>query len=117
MRSPDNSLITRSKLSRTSDRRRPSLRVTARWSSPAGVRVSTARHCSPPGDCRESTVLVDADWVQVHLYDPGVVLAEVDEDTTAYHKGHIKGAVKIDWKEDLQDPVRRDFVSRSGFEA
>jgi thiosulfate/3-mercaptopyruvate sulfurtransferase len=62
-------------------------------------------------------VLVDADWVQVHLHDPGVVLAEVDEDTTAYHKGHIKGAVKIDWKEDLQDPVRRDFVSRSGFEA
>jgi thiosulfate/3-mercaptopyruvate sulfurtransferase len=62
-------------------------------------------------------VLVDADWVQVHLDDPGVVLAEVDEDTTAYHKGHIKGAVKIDWKEDLQDPVRRDFVSRSGFEA
>ena len=62
-------------------------------------------------------VLVDADWVQAHLDDPGVVLAEVDEDTTAYHKGHIKGAVKIDWKEDLQDPVRRDFVGRDGFGA
>jgi thiosulfate/3-mercaptopyruvate sulfurtransferase len=61
-------------------------------------------------------VLVDADWVQAHLDDPGVVLAEVDEDTTAYHKGHIKGAVKIDWKEDLQDPVRRDFVGRAAFE-
>jgi thiosulfate/3-mercaptopyruvate sulfurtransferase len=46
-----------------------------------------------------------------------VVLAEVDEDTTAYHKGHIKGAVKLDWKEDLQDPVKRDFVDRAGFEA
>ena len=62
-------------------------------------------------------VLVDADWVQEHLDDPGVVLAEVDEDTTVYHKGHIKGAVKIDWKKDLQDPVKRDFVDRAGFGA
>ena len=62
-------------------------------------------------------VLVDAGGVQAHLGDPGVVLAEVDEDTTAYHKGHIKGAVKIDWKEDLQDSVRRDFVGRAAFEA
>jgi len=64
-----------------------------------------------------SEVLVDANWVQAHLDDPGVVLAEVDEDTTAYDKGHIKGAVKLDWKEDLQDPVKRDFVDRAGFEA
>ncbi len=62
-------------------------------------------------------VLVDADWVQAHLDDPGVVLVEVDEDTTAYDKDHIKGAVKLDWKKDLQDPVRRDFVDRAGFEA
>ena len=64
-----------------------------------------------------SDVLVDADWVQAHLDDPGVVLVEVDEDTTAYDKGHIRGAVKLDWKQDLQDPVRRDFVDRAGFEA
>jgi thiosulfate/3-mercaptopyruvate sulfurtransferase len=64
-----------------------------------------------------SEVLVDADWVQAHLDEPGVVLAEVDEDTTAYDKGHIKGAVKLDWKQDLQDPVKRDFVDRAGFEA
>jgi len=63
-----------------------------------------------------SDVLVDADWVQAHLDDPGLVLVEVDEDTTAYDKGHIKGAVKIDWKKDLQDPVRRDFIDRAGFE-
>jgi thiosulfate/3-mercaptopyruvate sulfurtransferase len=63
-----------------------------------------------------SDVLVDADWVQAHLGDPGIVLVEVDEDTSAYGKGHIKGAVKIDWKKDLQDPVRRDFVDRAGFE-
>ena len=62
-------------------------------------------------------VLVDAGWVQAHLADPGVVLVEVDEDTTAYDKGHIQGAVKLDWKKDLQDPVKRDFVDRAGFEA
>jgi len=64
-----------------------------------------------------SDVLVDADWVQEHLGDPGVVLVEVDEDTTAYDKGHIDGAVKLDWKKDLQDPVKRDFLGRAGFEA
>ena len=63
-----------------------------------------------------SDVLVDADWVEAHRDDPGVVLVEVDEDTSAYDKGHIRGAVKIDWKQDLQDPVRRDFVDREGFE-
>jgi len=63
-----------------------------------------------------SDVLVDADWVEAHLDDPGVVLVEVDEDTTAYDKGHIRNAVKLDWKKDLQDPVRRDFVDRRGFE-
>jgi thiosulfate/3-mercaptopyruvate sulfurtransferase len=63
-----------------------------------------------------SDVLVDADWVESHLDDPGVVLVEVDEDTTAYDKGHIRNAVKLDWKKDLQDPVRRDFVDRRGFE-
>jgi thiosulfate/3-mercaptopyruvate sulfurtransferase len=61
-------------------------------------------------------VLVDADWVEAHLSDPKVVLVEVDEDVSAYDKGHIKGAVKLDWKQDLQDPVRRDFVDRTGFE-
>ncbi|GAA0975299.1 MULTISPECIES: sulfurtransferase [Nocardiopsidaceae] len=63
-----------------------------------------------------SDVLVDADWVEAHLDDDNVVLVEVDEDTSAYDKGHIRGAVKIDWKTDLQDPVRRDFVDRTGFE-
>ncbi|MGI8769372.1 MAG: sulfurtransferase [Propionibacteriaceae bacterium] len=62
------------------------------------------------------TVLVDADWVAEHASDDQVVLVEVDEDTTAYDGGHIAGAVKLDWKTDLQDPVRRDFVSREQFE-
>jgi thiosulfate/3-mercaptopyruvate sulfurtransferase len=63
-----------------------------------------------------SDVLVDADWVEQHLGDDGVVLVEVDEDTSAYDKGHIANAVKVDWKKDLQDPVRRDFVDKHGFE-
>jgi thiosulfate/3-mercaptopyruvate sulfurtransferase len=61
-------------------------------------------------------VLVDAAWVEERIDDPKVVLVEVDEDTSAYDKGHIRGAVKIDWKQDLQDPVRRDFVNRQQFE-
>src|ERR1035437_4125367 len=64
-----------------------------------------------------SDVLVDAGWVEAHHGDAGVVLVEVDEDTSAYGKGHIPDAVKIDWKTDLQDPVRRDFVDKAGFEA
>ena len=62
-------------------------------------------------------VLVDADWVEAHLDDPNVVIVEVDEDTSAYDKGHIRNAIKLDWRKDLQDPVRRDFVDKAGFEA
>jgi thiosulfate/3-mercaptopyruvate sulfurtransferase len=64
-----------------------------------------------------SDVLVDSDWVESQINGPGVVIVEVDEDTSAYDKGHIPSAVKIDWKKDLQDPVRRDFVDKAGFEA
>jgi len=61
-------------------------------------------------------VLVSAQWAEDNLEAPGVVFVEVDEDTSAYDGGHIPGAVKVDWKTDLQDPVRRDFVDREGFE-
>jgi thiosulfate/3-mercaptopyruvate sulfurtransferase len=61
-------------------------------------------------------VLVTADWAQENLNTPGIVFVEVDEDTSAYDKGHLEGAIKLDWREDLQDPLRRDFVSRDQFE-
>jgi thiosulfate/3-mercaptopyruvate sulfurtransferase len=63
------------------------------------------------------TALVSADWAEKNLGASGVVFVEVDEDTTAYDAGHIPGAIKLDWKTDLQDPVRRDFVNRKQFEA
>src|SRR5947209_14526698 len=63
------------------------------------------------------SVLVTADWAEQNLDRPGVVFVEVDEDTSAYDNGHIPGAVKLDWKKDLQDPVRRDFVNKEQFEA
>ena len=62
-------------------------------------------------------VLVDADWVEARLDDPKVAVVEVDEDTAAYEKNHIRNAIRIDWKRDLQDPVRRDFVNKEQFEA
>jgi thiosulfate/3-mercaptopyruvate sulfurtransferase len=61
-------------------------------------------------------VLVSADWAEQNLNTPGVVFVEVDEDTSAYDGGHIAGAVKLDWKTDLQDQVRRDFISKEQFE-
>ncbi len=65
---------------------------------------------------RESA-LVSADWAEKNIAAPGVVFVEVDEDTTAYDGGHIAGAIKLDWRQDLQDPVRRDFVNKEQFEA
>ncbi len=65
---------------------------------------------------RES-VLVSADWAEKNLDTPGIVFVEVDEDTSAYDTGHIPGAVKLDWRKDLQDQVRRDFVNQEQFSA
>ncbi len=63
------------------------------------------------------TVLVSASWAEENIGAASVVFVEVDEDASAYDGGHIEGAVKIDWKKDLQDPIRRDFVSKAQFEA
>jgi thiosulfate/3-mercaptopyruvate sulfurtransferase len=63
-----------------------------------------------------SDVLVSAEWAEEHIGQAGVVFVEVDEDVSAYDKGHIAGAIKLDWKAELQDPVRRDFVGKEQFE-
>jgi thiosulfate/3-mercaptopyruvate sulfurtransferase len=63
-----------------------------------------------------SEALVSADWVEENLNTPGIVIVEVDEDTTAYDGGHIAGAVKLDWKTELQDQVLRDAVNKEDFE-
>jgi thiosulfate/3-mercaptopyruvate sulfurtransferase len=61
-------------------------------------------------------VLVSSDWVAEHLGDDGVVVAEVDENPDLYDEGHIPGAVKLHWRDDLQDPVERDIVVKARFE-
>jgi len=61
-------------------------------------------------------VLVTADWVAQNLNNPAVVVIEVDEDTTLYAQGHIENAITFNWREDLQDGLRRDIISKEGFE-
>jgi thiosulfate/3-mercaptopyruvate sulfurtransferase len=62
-------------------------------------------------------VLVSTDWVAAHLDDPGVRLVESNEDVLLYDTGHIRNAVKIDWVNDLNDPVIRDYIGPKQFEA
>jgi thiosulfate/3-mercaptopyruvate sulfurtransferase len=62
-------------------------------------------------------VLVDTDWVAERLDDPDVRLVEVDEDTEAYKRGHIRNAVGVHWRDDLQDPLKRDFIGPKEFAA
>lgn len=62
-------------------------------------------------------VLVSTGWVHAHLGDPSVRLVESNEDTLLYATGHIPGAVHVDWTADLNDQVRRDYITRAGFEA
>ena len=68
------------------------------------------------GNGYEKPVLVTTDWLAEHGADAGVVVAEVDENPDLYEEGHIPGAVKLHWRDDLQDPIRRDLVDRADFE-
>jgi thiosulfate/3-mercaptopyruvate sulfurtransferase len=61
-------------------------------------------------------VLVTTEWLADHLDDEALVVAEVDENPDLYDEGHIRGAVKLHWREDLQDPVERDLVEKDQFE-
>jgi thiosulfate/3-mercaptopyruvate sulfurtransferase len=61
-------------------------------------------------------VLVSTDWVAEHLNDANVRIVESNEDPLLYPSGHIPGAVQIDWTTDLNDPLRRDYLQKDGFE-
>jgi thiosulfate/3-mercaptopyruvate sulfurtransferase len=62
-------------------------------------------------------VLVSTEWVAGHLNDPQVRIVESNEDPLLYPSGHIPGAVQVDWTRDLNDPLRRDYLHKAGFEA
>src|SRR3954467_13106122 len=60
-------------------------------------------------------VLVETDWVADHLDDDGIRIVEVDENPALYAEAHIPGAIGFDWKQDLQDQVKRDFLKPKEF--
>jgi len=64
-----------------------------------------------------ATSLVSTEWVKENLSNNKVVFIEVDEDTSLYEKGHIEGAITFHWREDLQDGLIRDLISKEKFEA
>jgi thiosulfate/3-mercaptopyruvate sulfurtransferase len=60
-------------------------------------------------------VLVETQWVEDHLSDDSIRIVEVDENPALYAEAHIPGAIGFDWKSDLQDQVRRDFLGPAEF--
>ncbi len=61
-------------------------------------------------------VLVTTEWLVEHLDDETLVVAEVDENPDLYDEGHIRGAIKLHWRADLQDQIERDLIDRQQFE-
>jgi thiosulfate/3-mercaptopyruvate sulfurtransferase len=60
-------------------------------------------------------VLVETQWVENHLNDDSIRIVEVDENPALYREAHIPGAIGFDWKRDLQDQVKRDFLGPDDF--
>jgi thiosulfate/3-mercaptopyruvate sulfurtransferase len=69
------------------------------------------------GEYAHPQMIVSTEWLAAHLDDPGLVVAESDEDVLLYETGHIPGAVKLDWHTELNDQVTRDYVDGVGFAA
>ena len=65
----------------------------------------------------DPSALVSTEWVSEHLVDPKIRLVESDEDILLYDSGHIPGAVKLDWIEDLNDPIVRDYLDQDRLQA
>ena len=61
-------------------------------------------------------VLVSTQWLSENINNPHVAIIEVDEDTTLYAQGHIENAITFHWRDDLQDGLRRDLISKENFE-
>ena len=61
-------------------------------------------------------VLVTTEWLAEHLSDANVLVAEVDENPQLYDEGHVPGAIKLHWRDDLQDPIERDLIEKDAFE-
>ena len=68
------------------------------------------------GEYANPDALVSTEWVAEHLGDGSFKLIEVDEDTDAYERGHIPTALSLHWRNELQDPVVRNFVDKAQFE-
>ena len=68
-----------------------------------------------PTEYAHPEALVETDWLEKHLKDDGTRVIESNEDILLYDTGHIPGAVHIDWRADLQDPVIRDYISPEKF--
>ncbi len=69
-------------------------------------------------DYRHPELLVSTDWVAGHWQDTDIRIVEVDWDpTTAHNLGHVPGAILVDWRKDMNNPLNRDIIDRAGFEA
>ena len=68
-----------------------------------------------PTEYAHPEALVETDWLEKHLKDDGIRIIESNEDILLYDTGHIPGAVHIDWRADLQDPLIRDYISPEKF--
>jgi thiosulfate/3-mercaptopyruvate sulfurtransferase len=66
------------------------------------------------GEYANPQALVETDWLESHVDDPNIRIIEVDEDTTAYEKGHVKGAAAWNWFTDLHAPIGREYVDQAG---
>ncbi|MEO0563860.1 MAG: rhodanese-like domain-containing protein [Chloroflexota bacterium] len=62
-------------------------------------------------------MLVSTEWVAEHKDDANITIVESNEDPLLYPSGHIPGAVQVDWTEDLNDPIMRDYIDQAGFAA
>jgi thiosulfate/3-mercaptopyruvate sulfurtransferase len=71
----------------------------------------------PPVTDYAKDALVEPEWLEQHLSDDSIRIVEVDENPQLYAEGHIPGAIGFDWKKDLQDPIRRDFLGPEDFSA